>query len=134
MSHPHSGTSISESRAGTLGHATPPPAGWGAERPQPRRQGLGSLAYPIPAHANNVLYTLGGITLFGILVLVGSGIYLTQFYHPDPTQARESIAYIITTARLGEYVRGLHFWMANLVAITLLLHLVRVFATGRHGS
>ena len=98
------------------------------------RLGLGSLAYPIPAHANNVLYTLGGITLFGILVLVGSGIYLTQFYHPDPTQARESIAYIITTARLGEYVRGLHFWMANLVAITLLLHLVRVFATGRHGS
>lgn len=96
------------------------------------RLGLDSLAYPIPAHANNVLYTLGGITLFGILVLVGSGIYLAQFYHADPTQARESIAYIITSARLGEYVRGLHFWMANLVVITLLLHLVRVFATGSY--
>ncbi len=96
------------------------------------RLGLDSLAYPIPAHANNILYTLGGITLFGIVVLVGSGIYLAQFYHADPTQARESVAYIITTARLGEYVRGLHFWMANLVTITLLLHLVRVFATGSY--
>lgn len=96
------------------------------------RLGLESLAYPIPAHANNVLYTLGGITLFGLLVLVATGIYLTQFYHADPGQARESVNYIITTARLGEYVRGVHFWMANLVAITLLLHLVRVFATGSY--
>lgn len=96
------------------------------------RLGLDSLAYAIPAHANNVLYTLGGITLFGILVLVGSGIYLTQFYHADPAQARESIAYIITAARFGEYLRGLHFWMANLVAITLFLHLLRVFVTGSY--
>ena len=96
------------------------------------RLGLDTLAYPIPAHANNVLYTLGGITLFGIVILVASGIYLTQFYHADPTQARESIDYIITTARLGEYVRGLHFWMANLVVITLILHVVRVFATGSY--
>ncbi|MBI2765917.1 MAG: cytochrome b N-terminal domain-containing protein [Chloroflexi bacterium] len=96
------------------------------------RLGLDSLAYPIPAHANNVLYTLGGITLFGIVVLVGSGIYLTQFYHADPTQARQSIDYIITTAALGEYVRGLHFWLANLVVVTLLLHAVRVFATGSY--
>ncbi|MBA4180566.1 MAG: cytochrome B6 [Anaerolinea sp.] len=96
------------------------------------RLGLESLAYPIPAHANNVLYTLGGITLFGIVVLIISGIYLTQFYHADPSQARESVNYIISTARLGEYVRGLHFWLANLVVITLLLHLVRVFATGSY--
>lgn len=96
------------------------------------RLGLSSLAYPVPAHANTILYTLGGITLFGILVLVASGFYLTQFYHADPTQARESVAYIITTARLGEYVRGLHFWMASLVVITLLLHMVRVFATGSY--
>ena len=64
--------------------------------------------------------------------MVGSGVYLTQFYHADPAQARESIAYTITNARLGEYVRGLHFWMANLVVITLLLHVVRVFATGSY--
>jgi ubiquinol-cytochrome c reductase cytochrome b subunit len=94
------------------------------------RLGLADLAYPVPAHANSVLYTLGGITLFGILVLIATGIYLTQFYHGDPTQARESVEYIITTARLGDFFRGLHFWMANLVVITLLLHVLRVFVTG----
>ena len=38
------------------------------------RLGLQALAYPVPAHANSVLYTLGGITFFGILVLIGTGI------------------------------------------------------------
>lgn len=96
------------------------------------RLGLESLSYPVPAHANSVLYTLGGITLFGILVLIATGIYLTQFYHGDPTQARQSVEYIITTARLGEFFRSLHFWMANLVTITLLLHALRVFASGAY--
>lgn len=96
------------------------------------RLGLNTLSYPVPAHANSVLYTLGGITLFGILVLFGTGIYLTQFYHADPGEARDSMAYIITTARLGDYVRSVHYWMANLVMITLLLHVIRVFTTGAY--
>ncbi len=96
------------------------------------RLGLADLSYPVPAHANHVLYTLGGITLFGIAVLIATGIYLTQFYHPDPTQARQSVEYIITTARLGDFFRSLHFWMANLVMITLLLHALRVLVTGAY--
>lgn len=96
------------------------------------RLGLEDLAYPVPAHANNVLYTLGGITAFGIIVLIATGVYLTQYYHPDPTQARQSVEYIITTARLGDFVRSLHFWMANLVTITLFLHALRVFVTGSY--
>lgn len=96
------------------------------------RLGLENLAYPVPAHANNVVYTLGGITAFGILVLIATGVYLTQYYHGDPTQARQSVEYIITTARFGDFVRNLHFWMANLVTITLLLHALRVFVTGSY--
>ena len=96
------------------------------------RLGLEDLAYPVPAHANGVLYTLGGITLFGIVVLIATGIYLTQFYHPAPTEARQSVEYIITTARLGDFFRSLHFWMANLVMITLLLHALRVFVSGAY--
>lgn len=96
------------------------------------RLGLEDLAYPVPAHANSVLYTLGGITLFGIIVLIATGVYLTQFYHPAPTEARQSVEYIITTARLGDFFRSLHFWMANLVMITLLLHALRVFVTGAY--
>jgi len=96
------------------------------------RLGLQDLAYPVPAHANSVLYVLGGITLFGVLVLIVTGIYLTQFYHAHPDDARESVEYIINTARFGDFVRNLHFWLANLVAITLLLHALRVFVTGAY--
>ena len=96
------------------------------------RLGLQDLAYPVPAHANNVLYTLGGITLLGVIVLTVTGIYLTQFYHAHPDDARESVEYIIDTARFGDFVRNLHFWLANLVMITLLLHAIRVFATGAY--
>ena len=96
------------------------------------RLGLEDLSYPVPAHANSVLYTLGGITLFGIMILIATGVYLTQFYHPHPTEARQSVEYIITTARLGDFFRSLHFWMANLVMITLLLHALRVFVSGAY--
>ncbi len=96
------------------------------------RLGLSELTYDVPRHANNILYVLGGITFIGILMLVASGIYLAQFYNPDPASARESVVFIITTARLGEFVRSFHFWMANLVIITAMLHVVRVFVTGSY--
>lgn len=96
------------------------------------RLGLGAFSYAVPAHANSLLYTLGGITLFGILILIATGIYLSQFYHAHPDDARHSVEYIITTVRLGDFVRSLHFWMANLVMITLLLHALRVFVTGAY--
>lgn len=94
------------------------------------RLGLSGLAYPVPAHANTVFYTLGGITAFGILVLILTGFYLTQFYNADPDQARQSVVYITQTAWLGDFVRSLHYWTANLVTVTLLLHALRVFVTG----
>ena len=54
------------------------------------RLGLRSLTYHVPSYANAIPYLLGGITLFGILILITTGIYLAQFYHPDrslPTPA-----------------------------------------------
>ncbi|MCL5736244.1 MAG: cytochrome b N-terminal domain-containing protein [Actinobacteria bacterium] len=96
------------------------------------RLGLDALSYPVPRHANTVFYTLGGITLFGLVVLIGSGIYLAQFYNPQPVGAHESVGYIIQSVRFGALVRSIHFWMANLVMITMLLHMARVFATGSY--
>ena len=96
------------------------------------RLGLDALSYPVPAHANSLAYTLGGITAFGMLVLVVTGVYLAQFYHPHPADARDSVIYIVDRARLGEFMRSVHFWTANLVVITVLLHLVRVYVTGAY--
>ena len=96
------------------------------------RLGLSGLAYPVPAHANGIGYILGGITFFGFLILTATGIWLAQFYHPTPTTARESVVYIMNVAPLGDLVRGIHFWVSNIVMATVLLHMGRIFATGSY--
>ena len=96
------------------------------------RLGLSGLAYPVPAHANGIGYILGGITFFGFLILAATGIWLSQFYHPTPSSARESVVYIMHVAPLGDLVRGIHFWVANIVMATVLLHMGRVFVTGSY--
>jgi ubiquinol-cytochrome c reductase cytochrome b subunit len=96
------------------------------------RLGISALSYPVPDHANSLWYTLGGITFVGFIVLILTGVYLAQFYHPHPAQARESVLYIRDVAPLGDLVRGIHVWLASLVTITAFLHLLRVFATGSY--
>ena len=87
------------------------------------------MSYPVPDHANSLWYTLGGITFVGFIVLILTGVYLAQFYHPHPAQARESVLYIRDVAPIGDLVRGIHVWLASLVTLTAFLHLLRVFAT-----
>ena len=96
------------------------------------RLGLSGLAYPVPAHANGIGYILGGITFFGFLILAATGVWLAQFYHPTPEAARESVLYIMNVAPLGDVARGVHFWTANLVMATVLLHTGRIFVTGAY--
>lgn len=96
------------------------------------RLGLSALRYRVPAHANTLWYTLGGITFVGVLVLVATGVWLGQYYDPDPSTARESVLYIQNVAPLGDVVRGIHVWASYLVVLTALIHLVRVFATASY--
>ncbi len=96
------------------------------------RLGLSALTYAVPAHANSFWYTLGGITFVGILVLVVTGVWLAQYYNPDPLGARESVLYIQNVAPLGDLIRGIHVWTAYLVVMTAALHLGRVFVTAAY--
>ncbi len=96
------------------------------------RIGLSGLAYPVPAHANGIGYILGGISFFGFIILALTGVWLAQFYHATPATARESVVYVMNTAPLGDLARGIHFWTANIVMATVLLHMGRVFVTGSY--
>ena len=96
------------------------------------RAGLSALVYPVPAHANRLGYTLGGISFVGFLVLALTGFWLAQFYDPMPEHVRQSVAFIQNDATLGAFVRGTHFWVANIVVVTVFLHMVRVFATASY--
>jgi len=93
------------------------------------RLALHALAYPVPEYANTIPYTLGGITLFGFIVLFATGILLTQFYHAHPAEAHDSVTYIISQVPFGDFIRSIHFLTANLVVVTALLHMVRIYYT-----
>ncbi|MBI3762002.1 MAG: cytochrome b N-terminal domain-containing protein [Chloroflexi bacterium] len=96
------------------------------------RLGLQGIAYAVPEHANSLPYVLGGITLTGFVILFITGIYLAQFYHPHPADAHQSVVYLITGAPLGDLVRSIHFWTAQIVTVTVLLHMLRVLFTGAY--
>ena len=96
------------------------------------RVGLSALTYAVPAHANTFWYTLGGITFFGMVVLAATGVWLAQYYNPDPLGARESVLYIQNQVPLGDVIRGIHVWTAYLVVITAGLHLIRVAVTASY--
>lgn len=95
------------------------------------RLGLSAFAYPVPRHANALAYTLGGITLGAFLLLVATGVYLSQFYDPAPADAHASVV-AISEADVGSIIRSVHFWLSTIFAVTLALHLLRTFVTASY--
>lgn len=96
------------------------------------RTGWKGLTYPVPAHANTIWYVLGGISFVGFLILFATGIYMAQFYNAQPAEAQPSVVYLITGVPLGDLVRSIHFWTAQIVTVTVLLHFLRVLFTGSY--
>jgi hypothetical protein len=86
----------------------------------------------VPEHANRLGWTLGGLTAASLVVLVVTGIVLTQFFNPIPEEANLSVRRIVTDVPLGGFVRGVHFWAAQAMYVLAGLHLLRVFLTGSY--
>jgi quinol-cytochrome oxidoreductase complex cytochrome b subunit len=91
------------------------------------RLGLSGLDYEIPASAMSPSYLLGGLTGFFLILLFGTGLFLGQFYNPNPIGAHDSVLYIITRAPFGDWIRSLHYWAAGGVVLTVIAHLIVVF-------
>ncbi len=97
-----------------------------------KRLGLQLLEYHIPEHANTVKYSLGGMTATAFTILVASGILLAQFYSPDPERANASVHYLMDQVYMGWFLRGVHFWSAEILSVTMVLHMIRVFYTASY--
>ncbi|MDH6522310.1 cytochrome b N-terminal domain-containing protein [Streptomyces sp. SAI-090] len=91
------------------------------------RMGIKALAYPVPEHANNLTWSLGGLTVVSFVTLLVTGIYMAQFYSPMPEDANQSVRDLVSEVWLGGFARGLHYWAAQAMFVTALLHLLRVF-------
>lgn len=96
------------------------------------RTGWKGLTYPVPAHANKIWYLLGGISFVGFLILFATGIYMAQFYNAQPAEAQQSVVYLITGVPLGDLIRSIHFWTAQVVTVTVVLHFLRILVTAAY--
>jgi quinol-cytochrome oxidoreductase complex cytochrome b subunit len=89
------------------------------------------LDKPVPKGLN-LSFCFGGITFFLFLMLAASGYFMTIYYVPSPDQAYQTVDYITHEVSLGYVVRGVHYWAANLMIVTTLLHMIRVFIYGAY--
>jgi len=88
----------------------------------------------VPPHVN-IFYCLGGITLVCFLVQFATGFAMTFYYKPTVTEAYASVQYLMTDVSFGWLIRSVHRWSASMMVLMLILHVFRVYLTGRrhHG-
>ncbi|HVP42499.1 MAG TPA: cytochrome b N-terminal domain-containing protein [Terriglobales bacterium] len=67
---------------------------------------------------------------FGITVV--TGLLLMVYYKPSTDLAYQSIKDIHFTVYTGRFIRNIHRWAAQLMVLTVLLHMARVFFTGSY--
>lgn len=85
----------------------------------------------VPVKALRFTYTwgLGGLSATLATLLVITGVLLMFRYDASIDKAYSSIQYLETQVALGSLVRAIHHWSANLLIVTVFLHLLRVFYT-----
>ena len=89
------------------------------------------LKKPVPKHIT-LWHCFGGMTflLFGIQVV--TGIMLAMYYKPSAADAYNSIRFINNQVPLGWLIRQVHAWGANLMILSLFIHMLRVFFQGAY--
>ena len=92
-------------------------------------------------------FLLGEIALYSFIVLLLSGIYLTLFFDPSITKviydgaygplrgvemsrAYETALNLSFEVRGGLFIRQLHHWAALMFAVSIMVHMMRIFFTG----
>ncbi len=81
----------------------------------------------VPRHRYTFWYVFGGLTGFFLVVQFITGILLALYYHPAPETAYESVKTIINDVPHGWLIRSIHVWSANLMIVSILIHMFSVF-------
>ncbi len=79
----------------------------------------------------NYFFCLGGITFALFLAQVATGLLLSMSYVPSEAEAYQSIQRLHESGP-GLMLRSFHHWAANLMVVTVVLHMIRVFITGAY--
>lgn len=89
------------------------------------------LYKPIKGGAKYI-FSLGFVNLFLFVNQALTGLFLMFYYVPSPDHAYDSVKFIQNKAAFGYMVRGLHFWGATAMVVSVMLHVVRVFVFGAY--
>lgn len=88
----------------------------------------------VPLHRQSIWYYFGGMTLFLFVVQVVTGILLLLYYRPSAENAFESVQFIVTEVKFGWLIRSIHSWSANLMILTLFIHMFSVYFMRSYGK
>lgn len=88
----------------------------------------------IPKREARFRYTfgLGGISILLCLILGITGILEMFYYIPSWDEANRSLQLINLFVPYGKLIRSLHYWAAQGLVVTAVLHLLRVVFTGSY--
>ncbi len=89
------------------------------------------LRKPLPKHIN-LLFSLGSLAMFLLILQAVTGAFLALSYSPSPDHAHNAVKYISEEVPFGSFVRGLHHWGASAMVIIVFLHILRVVLYGSY--
>src|SRR5437764_15267516 len=75
---------------------------------------------------------MGAISFFLFLLLTMTGVFLMFYYIPDTRAAYQIIDQLSSAVSFGHLVRNMHRCAAHLKAVSVTLHMVRVFYHGAY--
>jgi quinol-cytochrome oxidoreductase complex cytochrome b subunit len=75
---------------------------------------------------------LGIASLAAFLVTLATGVMLMFYYKPFPDAAYQSMKDIHFVVPTGRFMRNIHRWAANVMVITVILHMARAFYTAAY--
>ena len=75
---------------------------------------------------------LGIATTAAFFITLITGVLLMFYYKPYPDAAYQSIKDIHFVVPTGRFIRNIHRWAANLMVVTVILHMARAFYTASY--
>jgi quinol-cytochrome oxidoreductase complex cytochrome b subunit len=75
---------------------------------------------------------LGIATLSAFLITLVTGVLLMFYYKPYPDVAYVSMKDIHFVVPTGRFIRNIHRWAANVMVVTVILHMARAFYTAAY--
>ncbi|MBM3179903.1 MAG: 4Fe-4S dicluster domain-containing protein [Chloroflexi bacterium] len=79
----------------------------------------------------NPFYHLGTLTIFMLLVLIGTGVYLTAIYRPGLDVAYATVEKI-DSHWFGSLMRSVHRYASDAMILLIILHFLKMLLSGRY--